>query len=114
LIGGLPQHDVIVAGTAVFSRVKPLNVTYGLVDTAENDCTEGRTITLEFENFYLVACYVPNAGAKLVRLDRRQQWDREMRTYLRRLEETKPVIWCGDLNVSHKEIDLARPDSNER
>ncbi|RKP10385.1 Endonuclease/exonuclease/phosphatase [Thamnocephalis sphaerospora] len=102
------------SGTAVFSRVKPLAATYGLTDTAEAGCTEGRTITLEFDTYFLVACYVPNAGNKLVRLSRRQQWDREMRAYLRRLEQRKPVVWCGDLNVSHAEIDLARPDSNHR
>ncbi|KAI9596208.1 Endonuclease/exonuclease/phosphatase [Syncephalis fuscata] len=102
------------AGTAVLSNIKPESVVYGLVDTDEAQCTEGRTITLEFKHFYLVACYVPNAGAQLVRLDRRQKWDKMMLRYLRQLETKKPVVWCGDLNVCHNEIDLARPDSNHR
>ncbi|KAI8048901.1 Endonuclease/exonuclease/phosphatase [Syncephalis plumigaleata] len=102
------------SGTAIFSRVKPSSVAYGLPETDEAKCTEGRSITLEFDHFYLVACYVPNAGSQLVRLDRRQRWDRAMQQYLRRLDKEKPVIWCGDLNVCHHEMDLARPDSNHR
>ncbi|RKP23689.1 Endonuclease/exonuclease/phosphatase, partial [Syncephalis pseudoplumigaleata] len=102
------------AGTAILSRYKPESVAYGLPETDEAQCTEGRTITLEFRHFYLVACYVPNAGSQLVRLDRRQKWDRAMRQYLRRLDANKPVVWCGDLNVCHREMDIARPDNNRR
>jgi exodeoxyribonuclease III len=103
-----------LAGTAIFSRVKPSSVAYGLPETDEAKCTEGRTITLGFDQFYLVAGYVPNAGSQLVRLDRRQKWDRAMQQYLRRLDKEKPVIWCGDLNVCHHEMDIARPDNNRR
>lgn len=100
------------AGTAIFSKLKPAKVTYGLRET-ELD-TEGRLISLEFDTFHLVASYVPNAGEKLVRLDRRMEWDRQMQKYMTDLEKTKPVIYTGDLNVAHKEIDLARPASNKR
>ncbi|KAJ2425468.1 hypothetical protein IWW41_004383 [Coemansia sp. RSA 2522] len=100
------------SGTAVFSKIKPLRVTTGF--GAEPIDDEGRLITLEFDTFHLVACYVPNAGDKLVRLDRRMVWDDAMRTHLAALEQTKPVIYTGDLNVAHNEIDLARPDTNHR
>ncbi|KAI7825763.1 Endonuclease/exonuclease/phosphatase [Kickxella alabastrina] len=100
------------SGTAVFSKIKPAHVKYGLGD-GDFD-TEGRTITLQFGSFHLVACYVPNAGEKLVRLDRRLKWDAAMREYLAVLEATKPVVYAGDLNVAHHPIDLARPDTNKR
>ncbi|RKP33709.1 Endonuclease/exonuclease/phosphatase, partial [Dimargaris cristalligena] len=100
------------AGTAIFSKVKPLSVSYGLKPTKLDE--EGRAITLEFDDFFLVACYVPNAGDKLVRLDFRQEWDRAMNEYLTKLEETKPIVWTGDLNVAHQRWDLSRPDTNER
>ncbi|KAJ2637225.1 hypothetical protein GGF40_002504 [Coemansia sp. RSA 1286] len=100
------------SGTAVFSKIKPVQVKYGLGSTGLDD--EGRTITLEFGSFYLVNCYVPNAGEKLVRLDRRLKWDAAMREYLTELEKKKPVIYAGDLNVAHHPIDLARPDTNKR
>ncbi|KAJ2833334.1 hypothetical protein GGI24_000887 [Coemansia furcata] len=100
------------AGTAVFSKIKPVSVSYGL-GTSGLD-TEGRVISLEFGSFHFVACYVPNAGEKLVRLARRMEWDVSMSEYLTGLEATKPVIYAGDLNVAHHEIDLARPDTNKR
>ena len=98
------------SGTAVFSRTTPLSVTYG-VGIEELD-TEGRLITVEFENFYLVTCYTPNAQRGLARLDHRMDWDEAFRGYLMRLDQRKPVIACGDLNVAHKEIDLKNPSSN--
>ncbi|KAJ2804425.1 hypothetical protein H4R21_001646 [Coemansia helicoidea] len=103
------------SGTAVFSKVKPLSVKYGFDAGVEGDSDdEGRLISLEFESFHLVACYVPNAGEKLVRLDRRMRWDEAMRAHLAGREQTKPVVYTGDLNVAHSEIDLARPDTNHR
>ena len=98
------------SGTAIFSRTTPLSVTYG-VGIEELD-TEGRLITLEFEGFYLVTCYTPNAQRGLARLDHRMDWDEAFRGYLMRLDQRKPVIVCGDLNVAHKEIDLKNPSSN--
>ncbi|KAJ1720202.1 hypothetical protein LPJ53_005145 [Coemansia erecta] len=100
------------SGTAVFSKIKPHSVKYGLGSTKLDD--EGRAITLEFGTFYAVACYVPNAGEKLVRLDRRLKWDKAINEYLTELEGTKPVVYLGDLNVAHHPIDLARPDTNKR
>ncbi|KAJ2700464.1 hypothetical protein H4218_001984 [Coemansia sp. IMI 209128] len=100
------------AGTAVFSKIKPVGVSYGL--GASGLDTEGRVICLEFGSFHFVACYVPNAGEKLVRLARRMEWDVRMSEYLTELEATKPVVYAGDLNVAHHEIDLARPDTNKR
>ncbi|KAJ1972011.1 hypothetical protein H4R35_004919 [Dimargaris xerosporica] len=100
------------AGTAIFSKFKPLSVKYGLQPTKLD--VEGRVITLEFDDFYLVACYVPNSGDKLVRLPFRQQWDQATNEYIHSLEATKPVIWTGDLNVAHQRCDLARPDTNQR
>ncbi|KAJ2001192.1 hypothetical protein H4R26_004257 [Coemansia thaxteri] len=100
------------AGTAVFSKIEPARVSYGL--GASGLDTEGRVITLEFGTFHFVACYVPNAGEKLVRLARRVEWDVRMGEYLTELEATKPVVYAGDLNVAHHEIDLARPDTNRR
>jgi exodeoxyribonuclease-3 len=98
------------SGTAIFTRHKPLAVNYG-VGVEELD-TEGRLITLEYENFYLVTCYTPNAQRGLARLDHRMDWDEAFRGYLSQLDQRKPVIVCGDLNVAHKEIDLKNPGSN--
>lgn len=98
------------SGTAVFTRVKPLNVTYG-IGSAQHDC-EGRAITLEFEDFFLVTCYTPNAQRELTRLGYRMEWEDELRAYLRGLDGKKPVILCGDLNVAHQEIDLKNAKSN--
>ena len=100
------------SGTAVFSKTKPINVTYG-IGIEEHD-NEGRIITLEYENYYLVNCYTPNSKRELERLDYRQIWEDEIRKYLKKLEENKPVIYCGDLNVAHKEIDLKNPKTNHR
>ena len=100
------------SGTAVFSRQKPINVTYG-IGIAEHD-KEGRVITLEFDKFYLVNCYTPNSKRELERLDYRMKWEDAFRNYLLKLNENKPVIMCGDLNVAHKEIDLKNPKSNHR
>lgn len=98
------------SGTAIFCKKEPLSVSYGL-GIEEHD-NEGRLITLEYENFYLVNCYTPNSKRELERLDYRQVWEDEVRKYLKKLEETKPVIYCGDLNVAHKEIDLKNPKTN--
>ena len=95
------------SGTAVFLRNKPLKVTYG-------DDNEGRVITCEYENFFFVNCYVPNSKRELERLDYRMEWEDEMREYLISLDKVKPVIYCGDLNVAHKEIDLKNPNTNHR
>ena len=100
------------SGTAVFTKIKPLNVTYG-IGIEEHD-KEGRVITLEFEDFYLVNVYTPNSKRELERLDYRQIWEDVMRKYLLKLNENKPVVMCGDLNVAHKEIDLKNPSSNRR
>nr|WP_155150500.1 MULTISPECIES: exodeoxyribonuclease III [unclassified Pseudoflavonifractor] len=98
------------SGTAVFTRVKPLAVTYG-IGSSEHD-GEGRAITLEFDDFFLVNCYVPNAQRDLTRLSFRMAWEDELRAYLKGLDGRKPVIYCGDLNVAHEEIDLKNPKSN--
>ncbi|KAJ1925151.1 hypothetical protein IWQ60_004748 [Tieghemiomyces parasiticus] len=100
------------SGTAVFSKVKPLSVRYGMKPSTMDD--EGRVITLEFDDFFLINCYTPNAGDKLVRLPYRQEWDRTMNTYLTSLEATKPFVYTGDLNVAHQRWDLSRPDTNTR
>ena len=100
------------SGTAIFSKKKPLNVSYG-IGTEEHD-KEGRVITLEFPNFYMVNCYTPNSKRELERLDYRMIWEDAFRGYLLELNKTKPVILCGDLNVAHKEIDLKNPKSNRR
>ena len=102
----------ILAGTAIFTKYKPLNIIYGLSDTFLD--TEGRVITLEYNDFYLITTYTPNAGDKLVRLDFRQKWDKEMKNHLDKLEKDKPIIWAGDLNVAHNPIDLTNPDKNTR
>ena len=95
------------SGTAVFLKNKPLNVTYG----SDN---EGRVITCEYEDFFFVNCYVPNSKRELERLDYRMEWENQMRDYLISLDKVKPVIYCGDLNVAHKEIDLKNPNTNHR
>ena len=100
------------SGTAIFTKEKPLNVSYGL-GIEEHD-KEGRIITLEFENFYFVDCYTPNSKRELERLDYRMVWEDEVRKYLKKLDEIKPVIYCGDLNVAHEEIDLKNPKTNRR
>lgn len=98
------------SGTAIFTRHQPLNVTYGL-GIEEHD-HEGRVITLEMENFYLVTCYTPNSQDGLKRLDYRMVWEDDFRAYLLKQNENKPVIVCGDLNVAHQEIDLKNPKTN--
>ena len=98
------------SGTAIFTKKEPMNVTYG-IGIEEHD-KEGRVITLEFEKFYMVNIYTPNAKRGLERLDYRQIWEDEIRNYLLKLNEIKPVIMCGDLNVAHEEIDLKNPKSN--
>ena len=98
------------SGTAIFTKQKPINVTYG-IGIEEHD-KEGRVITLEFEKFYMVDIYTPNSKRELERLDYRQIWEDVIRKYLLKLNETKPVIMCGDLNVAHKEIDLKNPKTN--
>ena len=98
------------SGTAIFTKVEPINVKYG-IGIEEHD-QEGRVITLEFEKFYLVNCYTPNAKRELERLDYRMKWEDDFRNYLIRLDKVKPVILCGDLNVAHNEIDLKNPKTN--
>ena len=100
------------SGTAIFAKRTPLSVAYG-VGVPELD-TEGRLITLEYENFYLVTCYTPNAQKELARIDHRMAWDEAFRGYLAQLDAKKPVIICGDLNVAHQEIDLKNPKSNRK
>ena len=100
------------SGTAVFTKIKPINVTYG-IGKEEHD-QEGRIITLEFERFYLVNCYTPNSKRELERLDYRMKWEDEIRAYLVSLDKIKHVIYCGDLNVAHEEIDLKNPKTNHR
>ena len=98
------------SGTAIFTRHTPINVTYGIgIDEHDH---EGRVITLEMENFYLVTAYVPNSQDGLKRLDYRMTWEDDFRNYLLELDKKKPVIVCGDLNVAHKEIDLRNPKTN--
>lgn len=100
------------SGTAVFTLHRPLRVSHG-IGMAEHD-REGRVITVEFTGFHLVNVYVPNSQRELTRLDYRQKWDRDFLKYLKRLEGRKPVVFCGDLNVAHTEIDLANPKANVR
>ena len=98
------------SGTAVFTRVEPLEVTCGLgIDRHDH---EGRVITAEFSDFYLVCCYTPNAQEGLARIDYRMEWEDDFRDYLMELDRVKPVILCGDLNVAHEEIDLKNPKTN--
>ena len=98
------------SGTAIFTKVSPLKVTYGIGIEALD--TEGRVITLEYETFFIVTCYTPNAQRELARIDHRMQWEDAFRAYLINLDKEKPVILCGDLNVAHNEIDLKNPSSN--
>ena len=98
------------SGTAVFTRIKPLSVTCG-IGIPEHD-TEGRVITVEYEDFFLVCCYTPNAQNELARIDYRMKWEDDFRAYLMGLDEKKPVVLCGDLNVAHEEIDLKNPKTN--
>lgn len=98
------------SGTAILSKQPALNVSFG-IGIDEHD-KEGRVITAEYESFYLVNVYVPNSGSELLRLDYRQEWDKAFFDFLKNLERTKPVIVCGDMNVAHREIDIARPKAN--
>ncbi len=98
------------SGTAVFTKIHPIRVTNGLGIEAHDQ--EGRVITLEFENFYLVNVYTPNSKEKLARIDYRMQWEDDFKAYLKHLEKTKPVVVCGDLNVANEEIDLKNPKTN--
>lgn len=98
------------SGTAVFSKAEPLNVFYGL--GIEQHDKEGRVITLEYDNFYLVTVYTPNSKRELLRLDYRMEWEDAFREYIISLNAKKPVVFCGDLNVAHKEIDLKNPKTN--
>jgi exodeoxyribonuclease-3 len=98
------------SGTAVFSKIKPKTVNYG-IGIKKHD-QEGRVITLEYEKFYLVNCYTPNSQRELMRLEYRVKWEKDFREYLIGLNKLKPVILCGDLNVAHKEIDLKNPNTN--
>lgn len=100
------------SGTAIFSKLEPIRVQYGI--GVEDMDTEGRVITLEFEKYYLVTCYTPNSQRELTRLAYRMQWEEVFAAYLCRLDSKKPVILCGDLNVAHKEIDLKNPSSNHK
>lgn len=100
------------SGTAVFSKVKPLHVTYG-IGMSEHD-TEGRVITAEFDSFYLVNVYTPNSKEGLARIDYRMIWEDDFHAYLKKLEQSKPVIVCGDLNVANEEIDLKNPKTNRK
>ena len=100
------------SGTLIYTKHKPLNVVYGIDGNLYND--EGRIITLEYDNFYLVNVYVPNSQEELKRLDYRMEFEDLFRDYLNRLKEKKSVILCGDLNVAHERIDIKNPDSNQR
>lgn len=100
------------SGTAIFAKIEPENVTYGI--GIERHDTEGRVITLEYKNFYFVNCYTPNSGRELARLEYRMEWEDDFKEYLKKLDKNKPVIICGDLNVAHKEIDLKNPKTNRK
>lgn len=100
------------SGTAIFTKIKPLSVTYGI--GIEDHDQEGRVITLEFADYYLVTVYTPNAKRDLTRLDYRQLWEDDFLAYLNTLNAVKPIVFCGDLNVAHKEIDLANPKTNTK
>jgi len=100
------------SGTAIFTKHEPLSVSYNI--DAEGHDTEGRSITMEFEDFYLVCEYTPNSQDGLKRLDYRMEWEDARRDYLKKLDQKKPVILCGDLNVAHKEIDLKNPKTNRK
>ena len=100
------------SGTAIFTKIKPKNVSYG-IGIKEHD-QEGRVITLEFDKFYIINIYTPNSKRELERLEYRMIWEEEIRKYLNKLSKKKPVIMCGDLNVAHEEIDLKNPKTNKR
>lgn len=100
------------SGTAIFAKEEPISVAYG-IGIEEHD-KEGRVITLEYDNFYLVTCYTPNSQNELARLPYRMQWEDDFRSYLQKLDGAKPVILCGDLNVAHEEIDLKNPKTNHK
>ena len=100
------------SGTAVFAKKEPLSVAYGL--GIEHHDHEGRLITLEYETFYLICCYTPNSKNDLSRLEDRCLWEDDLREYLLRLDKNKPIIYCGDLNVAHNEIDLKNPKTNHK
>lgn len=100
------------SGTAIFTKLEPISVNYG-IGVEEHD-NEGRVITLEFEDFYFVTVYTPNSQSELKRLDYRMKWEDDFREYLLNLDNKKPVIMCGDLNVAHKEIDLKNPKTNKK
>jgi len=100
------------SGTAIFTKYKPINVTYGIgIDEFDQ---EGRVINLELEDYYIINCYTPNSQRELTRLDYRMKWEDNFRTYLEKLDNKKPIILCGDLNVAHKEIDLKNPKTNRK
>lgn len=117
-LGALSGYDIFAneaerkgySGTAIATKHKPLNVTYDM-GMEEHD-REGRVICAEFDSFFVVTVYVPNSGSELARLPYRQTWDRDFLAYLKRLESSKPVVVCGDFNVAHKPLDLARPKEN--
>ncbi len=98
------------SGTAIFTKKKPLKVTYGMGLEEHDD--EGRLITLEFDSFYFATVYVPNSKRELERLDYRMKWEDDFRSYILTLNKSKPIVFCGDLNVAHKEIDLKNPKTN--
>ena len=100
------------SGTAILTKEEPLSVTYDFGDDVHRH--EGRIITAEYPDFYLVCCYTPNSQDELKRLDYRMQWEDDLRVYLKELDAVKPVVYCGDLNVAHQEIDLKNPKSNRR
>ena len=100
------------SGTAIFTKIKPEKVTYG-IGIEEHD-KEGRVITLEFTKFYFITCYTPNSGRELARLEYRMTWEDAFKEYLKNLDKNKPIIVCGDLNVAHKEIDLKNPKTNRK
>lgn len=100
------------SGTAIFTKTEPISVKYGM--GIEQHDKEGRLITLEFEDFYFATVYVPNSKRELLRLDYRMDWEDDFREYIKSLDAKKPVIYCGDLNVAHKEIDLKNPKTNHR
>lgn len=100
------------SGTAIFTKIEPLNVFYGLGKEEHDD--EGRLITLEYPDFYVSTVYTPNSKQELLRLDYRQEWEDEFREFFKKLDSKKPVIICGDMNVAHKEIDLKNPKTNRR
>ncbi|XP_072036071.1 exodeoxyribonuclease-like [Amphiura filiformis] len=99
------------SGTALYSKIEPIDVKYGM--GIEKHDQEGRLITAEYEKFYFIGCYVPNSGRKLVRLDYRQEWDKDFLEYIKGLKDKKPIIYAGDLNVAHLEIDLKNPKNNK-